>query len=303
MAFRITQGILVQRALYNLQNQNRRLFDLQTQLATGQRVNKPSDDPVDARRAINTRATMARYQQYLENITNARPRLEESATAIQTALDNLQRARELTLQGANGTSDQDALNALAEEVNQLLESYVTTANHQSGNLYVFGGTRTQTPPFEVTRDVNGDITAVTYQGNSERIPVTIGDGAQVFSNEPGSTVFQSAQDAFQTLIDIRNNMLAGDRTSLQNQRLAELDTIRIQLGQAQARIGSTQNRLTDAEAELEDFDVQLRQLLSDSIDADLAEVVINLNAQSNAFQAALQAAADVIQPSLLDFLR
>jgi flagellar hook-associated protein 3 FlgL len=155
----------------------------------------------------------------------------------------------------------------------------------------------------VTRDVNGDITAVTYQGNSERIPVTIGDGAQVFSNEPGSTVFQSAQDAFQTLIDIRNNMLAGDRTSLQNQRLAELDTIRIQLGQAQARIGSTQNRLTDAEAELEDFDVQLRQLLSDSIDADLAEVVINLNAQSNAFQAALQAAADVIQPSLLDFLR
>lgn len=303
MAFRITQGILVQRALYNLQNQNRRLFDLQTQLATGQRVNKPSDDPIDARRAINTRATMAKYQQYLENITNARPRLEESATAIRTALENLQRARELTLQGANGTSDQNALNALAEEINQLLESYLTTANHQSGNLYIFAGTRTQTPPFEATRDVNGNITAVTYQGDSERIPVAIGDGAQVFSNEPGSGVFLSAQSAFQTLIDIRDNMLAGDRASLQNQRLTELETIRIQLGQAQARIGATQNRLTDAEAELEDFDIQLRQLLSDTIDADLADVVINLNAQSNAFQAALQAAADVIQPSLLDFLR
>ncbi|MCC6696285.1 MAG: flagellar hook-associated protein FlgL [Candidatus Hydrogenedentes bacterium] len=300
---RVTQGILAQRALTNIQNQSRRILELQTQLSTGLRVNAPSDNPIDARRAINTRATIAKNEQYLENISTIGPRLEETVTAIQTMSDNLLRARELTLQGANGTNDQTSLDALAEEINQILEAAVNTANHQTGSLYIFGGTRTTTPAFDVTRDVNGDITAVTYQGNTEDIEIAVGDGIKVTTNEPGSTVFQSSQDIFQTLIDIRDNLLSGDQASLQDARLTELETARQQLSQAMSRVGAVQNRLERTELELEDFQIQLEELLSDSIDADFADVVINLNAQSNAFQAALSAAAQVIQPSLLDFIR
>ncbi len=299
---RVTQGIIAQRALTNIQNQSRRILDLQTQLSTGLRVNSPSDNPIDARRAINTRTTIAKNEQYLRNISVVSPRLEETVTAIQTMTDNLLRARELTLQGANGTNDQVALDAIAEEINQILEAAVNTANHQTGNLYIFGGTRTTTQPFDVTRDVNGDITAVTYQGNTEPILVSVSDGLTVPTNEVGSTVFQGSQDIFQTLIDIRDNLLAGDQGSLQNARLTELETARQQLSQAQSRVGAVQNRLDRTETEIEDFQVQLEELLSDSIDADFAEVIINLNSQSNAFQAALSAGARVIQPSLLDFL-
>lgn len=300
---RVTSQILVQRALANLRYQSNRIVDLQTQLSSGLRVNSPSDDPIDARRAINARATIAKNEQYVQNIASAGPRLEETVTSLQTLTDNLLRARELTLRGANGTNDQNALNILAEEINQILEGAVNTANHQTGNAYIFGGTRTTQPPFQVTRNINGDITSVSYVGNTESIAVTIGDGIDVVTNEPGSRVFQSGQDLFQTLIDIRDNLRAGDQASLQNARLAELDAIRQQLGQGIARVGAVQNRFTAAEAELEDFQIQLRQLLSDSIDADFAEVVLNLNAQSNAFQAALNAASRVIQPSLLDFIR
>ncbi|MCC6487102.1 MAG: flagellar hook-associated protein FlgL [Candidatus Hydrogenedentes bacterium] len=300
---RVTQGILAQRALTNIQNQSRRILELQTQLSTGLRVNTPSDKPIDARRAINTRASIAKNEQYLENISTVSPRLEETVTAIQTMSDNLLRARELTLQGANGTNDQTSLDALAEEINQILEAAVNTANHQTGSLYIFGGTRTTTPAFDVTRDANGDITAVTYQGNTEDIEIAVGDGITVTTNEPGSTVFQGSQDIFQTLIDIRDNLLSGDQASLQDARLTELETERQQLSQAMSRVGAVQNRLERTELELEDFQIQLEELLSDSIDADFAEVVISLNAQSNAFQAALSAAAQVIQPSLLDFIR
>jgi flagellar hook-associated protein 3 FlgL len=115
-------------------------------------------------------------------------------------------------------------------------------------------------------------------------------------------VFQSSQDIFQTLIGIRDDLLAGDQSSLQNARLTELDVAREQFSQAQSRVGAVQNRLDRTELEIEDFQVQLQELLSDSIDADFAEVLINLNAQSNAFQAALSAAARAIQPSLLDFI-
>lgn len=300
---RVTSQMLVQRALANLRYQSNRIVDLQTQLSSGLRVNSPSDDPIDARRAINARAAIAKNEQYVQNIASAGPRLEETATSLQTLTDNLLRARELTLRGANGTNGQNALNILAEEINQILEGAVNTANHQTGNAYIFGGTRTTQAPFQVTRNANGDIISVSYAGNAESIAVTIGDGIDVVTNEPGSRVFQSGQDLFQTLIDIRDNLRAGDQASLQNARLAELDTVRQQLGQGIARVGAVQNRFTAAEAELEDFQIQLRQLLSDSIDADFADVVLNLNAQSNAFQAALNAASRVIQPSLLDFIR
>jgi flagellar hook-associated protein 3 FlgL len=300
---RVTQGIIAQRMLNNLQNQSQRILDLQTQLATGLRVNSPSDSPIDARRAINTRSTITKNEQYLRNISIVSPRLEETVTAIQTMSDNLLRARELTIQGANGTNDQVALDAIAEEINQILEAAVNTANHQTGSLYIFGGTRTNTLPYDVTRDANGNITAVTYQGNAEKILVNVGDGLTVPTNEAGSTVFQSSQDIFQVLIDIRDNLFAGDRGNLQNARLTELESARQQLSQAQSRVGAIQNRLARTETEIEDFQVQLQELLSDSIDADFADVMINLNMQSNAFQAALSAGARIIQPSLLDFIR
>ncbi|MBM3290709.1 MAG: flagellar hook-associated protein 3, partial [Candidatus Hydrogenedentes bacterium] len=299
----VTSQILVQRALANLRYQSNRIVDLQTQLASGLRVNSPSDDPIDARRAINARASIAKNEQYVQNIASAGPRLEETVTSLQTLTENILRARELTLRGANGTNDQRALDIIAEEINQILEGAVNTANHQTGSAYIFGGTRTTQPPFEVTRNASGDITAVTYVGNDEDIRASIGDGIDVVINEPGSDVFQSSQDVFQTIIGIRDDLLAGNQTSLQTVRLGELETIRQQLGQGIARVGAVQNRFTAAEAELDDFRIQLQQLLSDSIDADFADVVLNLNAQSNAFQAALNAASRVIQPSLLDFIR
>ncbi|MDZ4858825.1 MAG: flagellar hook-associated protein FlgL [Candidatus Hydrogenedentes bacterium] len=300
---RVTSQILVWRALSNLRNQSGRIVDLQTQLASGLRVNSPSDDPIDARRAINSRATIAKNEQYVQNIASAGPRLEETVTSLQTVTENLLRTRELTLRGANGTNGQSSLDILAEEINQILEGVVSTANHQTGNAYIFGGTRTTQPPFEVTRDANGDITAVSYVGNTDDINANIGDGVQVVTNEPGSAVFQSAEDIFQTMIDIRNDMLAGDQASLQNARIGQLETLRNQIGQGISRVGAVQNRLEAAAGELEDFQLQLQQVLSDSIDADFADVVLNLNAQSNAYQAALNAASRVIQPSLLDFIQ
>ena len=50
-AMRVTTQLLVDRSVRNINNQTNRLLTLQEQLATGLRVNRPSDDPIDARRA------------------------------------------------------------------------------------------------------------------------------------------------------------------------------------------------------------------------------------------------------------
>ena len=299
---RVTQGMIVARSLSDLNRQTRRLLELQEQLATGLKVNSPSDDPLAARRAVNIRSVIAKQEQYVMNISSAGPLLEESSTSLQTVVSVLQRANELALQGANGTSSQTQMNELAIEVNQLIEATLTEANHQTNGRYVFGGTRTLDAPFVAVRDAEGQITAVTYQGNDEAIEIGVTAGISVQINETGQHAFLSGQDVFQTLIDIRDNLLSGDKTSLQTDRLTELADAQDQLLISMAAMGATQNRLETLTTNTEASVDQLRVTLSDNIDADYAETVVNLNAQSNAYRAALEAAARVIQPSLLDFI-
>lgn len=300
-AIRITQGLLVTRTLSNLNSQLRRIAVLQEQLSTGFRVNRPSDDPIDARRAINIRTLIGQSEQFLSNITDASPVLNETVSQLQQAVEIIHRANELTLRGANGTNAAQ-LDVIALEVNQLLESFVVTSNHQTNGRFIFGGTRTLAEPFTVTR-VGGDITAVTYNGNAERIQVAISEGALVPMNEPGSLAFQNTVDIFQTLIDIRDNLLAGNQADLQNVRLDELDQALDQLLISEARVGAIQNRLDRVTVNTETFIVQLRTLLSEKIEADFADTIVNLTSQQNAFEAALNAAGRVFQPSLLDFVR
>lgn len=307
-ALRVTQGILVQRTLLNIHDQQRDLLDLQTQLASGLRVNAPSDDPIDSRRAVNTRNTITKTEQYLANLNSGEIVLRESATTMQTVHELIARCHELTIQGANSTYAQEQLDAIAQEIDQLLENLLDTSNHQTADRYIFGGTRTKAEPFVATRDANGTITAVTYEGNSEYIEIGTGDGQRIAINEPGGVIFGrpvsgASASMFEMMINIRDDLLAGNQGDLGNIRLDELDQARKNLGQALARVGSRQNRAERAVIELDDFVLSNQELLSDSIDADFADTIVNLNSQSNAFQAALSAGARVIQPSLLDFVR
>ncbi len=301
-ALRITQTGITSRVLNNIQSQTRELFGLQEQLSTGLRVNSPSDDPIDARRAINTRSILAQNEQFLRNISNSSAFIDETVSSVQNVQSIYQRTRELTLQGANGTNGQPQLDAIAEEINQLLETAVSEGNHITAGRYIFGGTRTSIPPYSVTRNAQNQIDTVTYEGNDEHYSIAVGPSASITVNEPGADVFQSAQDQFQTLIDIRDNLLSGNTAGLQTQ-LAELDTIDRQLGQGIARLGAIQNRASRIDEDLNDFNFQLQSLLSTQVEVDYTEVIIKFETQQNAYQAALNAGARVMQNSLIDFLR
>lgn len=299
---RVTQNILTQRALTNLRDQNRRILDLQTQLATGRRINAPSEGPLAARLGVGTRREIQSNEQYLENINTTAPFLQTTATTTQTVIDIFQRVRELTLQGANETNGPQQRRAIAEEVDQLLEQVFATANQVVNGRFLYGGTRTRQTPFEATRDANGQITGVNYRGNDGAIEVSAARGVTIRANETGQQVFLDNQDVFATLIGIRDDLLAGNTAALTNARLDEIRVVDEQILNSLARTGAAQNRLERIDNDTRDFNLQLAETLSNTLDADLAEVIIGLNAESNALQAALSGAARIIQPSLLNFL-
>lgn len=301
-AMRVTTRLLIDRSLRHINLQSSRILDLQEQLATGLRVNRPADDPIAARRAVNTRSWLEKNEQYLANITFVTPVVEETNSSIETALSYFNRAWELTVQGSNGTYSQTQLDNIALEINQTLEGIFNTANHETNGRYIFAGTRTSAPPYEATRDANGEITAVTYIGNTDAIHVAVSDLLNLQYNEPGTTVFSEHQDIFQTLIDVRDNLRAGDQAALGSLRLPEMEAVQEQLVSSLARVGSVQNRLERTTEEYENFNLQLEIHRSDMVDADFAEVMTELNAQTNAFQAALYAASQAIRPSLMNFV-
>lgn len=299
---RVTQGLLVQRSLNNLNQQLRRISVLQERLATGRRVNRPSDDPIAARRAINLRTLISKNEQFQSNINGIRPQLQETEAALSNIVDIVLRAMELTTQGANETLGQAQLDAIALEIDQLVEAAVLAGNHRTNGRSIFAGTQTLDDAFDVTR-VAGRITDVTFAGNDEIIEINISEGVRTLVNVTGTEAFLANVDVFDMLIGIRDDLEAGDQNSLRTVRLAELETAREQTLLAVSKIGAIQNRHERVSSDLQDFVIQLQIVLSEKIDADFAETVLGLSVAENAFTAALSATARVIQPSLLDFVR
>ena len=105
MAIRITQGTLYSRALFDMQRGLFRYSQLQTEVATGRRVNRPSDDPAAALRILPLRGDIRDLQQLSSNVSLAREaedELTESLDGIEAAIGTAERlvAQLQTLHGA-----------------------------------------------------------------------------------------------------------------------------------------------------------------------------------------------------------
>ena len=299
---RITPNLIADRTLVDINQQLARIAQYQERLATGLRVNRPSDDPIAASRAINARIELQKNARFTGNIQDLGPTLGDAENALHGITEVFHRAQELTVQAANGTNSQAQLDSIALEIDSLLESAFATANTRSNGRSIFAGTRTLSDAFGATR-VGGEITAVTYNGNNNLISVDIAAGSQVSANIPGSTAFQGTADIFQTLIGLRDDLRAGNRANVQNVRLGQVQASLVQSLFISARIGATQNRLDLVSNGLQDGDVRLQKLLSEKIEADYADTVLHLNIAQNSYTAALNAAGRVFESSLIDFLR
>ena len=302
---RTTQKMMTRRSLVNINHSETRVLKLQEQLATGQRVNSPSDDPLAARRAIDASSHVQKNTQYIANITTSSSYLTETESALTTVENILQRANELTLQGANDTYSQTDRAQNAIEINQLLENMLTESNHLTNDRFVFGGNRTRTQPFTATRNANSEITAVAYNGNDEKILVEANEDTLIPINETGEDIFlqtsAGTNNIFQTLINIRDHLRAGNTTALTTD-LTELKNERSQVEVAISRNGSIQNRMDQIEENLRSYNLQLASVKSDNIDADYAELTVQLNIEMNSLQGALSVGARILQSSLLDYL-
>jgi len=285
--------------LGNLNSSMERMSRYQNQLSTGKQFNLPSDDPIGVAQALSLKSVLRGIDQYKKNIGDALSWMDTSDSAMGDAVDALQSARETAVRGANDTYSQKDRDIMARDIEQLLDRLISVANTSFGGRYVFAGHRTTTEPFT---PVGSPITAVNYNGDIGSIEFEVQKGINVATNISGVDIFQGATDVFQTLINLRDHLLAGNTASI-GADMGALDDAMEQIQNNRSIIGARINRLEATEGRLTERSLSLMKLLSEKEDVDMAEVIMSLKMEENVYRAALSSGSMVIQPSLLDFIR
>ncbi|MDY6941663.1 MAG: flagellar hook-associated protein FlgL [Pseudomonadota bacterium] len=172
-----TQGILEQQV---------KLARIQLQVATGQRILSPSDDPAGATRLLSIDAGLDQIAQYDKNATLALNRLSSEESALNSVGNVLQRARELVVQALNGTQTSEDRELISAEIGQILDELVRVANSRDANgEYLFSGNISRTKPFQ-----RGPGGTFNYFGDQGQRFLSIGDNRQVAVGDSGAEVFQ-----------------------------------------------------------------------------------------------------------------
>jgi flagellar hook-associated protein 3 FlgL len=298
---RITTGMVQRNVLADLNRVNDSLTRTHMKISSGKEITRPSDDPFNAARALHRRESLEGTQQFQRNVDDARSWQEISEQALSKITDSVSRVKELLVQGGSETLDQAGRDGIKAEIDQLLEGIKQEANASIGGRYVFGGTKTDVPPYQAGAND-------AYQGNPDPIVRALGPGVSLPINVTGESFLGNGQASaddklLHVLRDISDHLAAGDTASLRGTDLTRLDSNLDQLLGVRAGNGALSNRLEAAGDRLDQIEETTTQELSEIEDADIAKTMIDFNSQSAAYQAALKAGANIIQPSLMDFLR
>ena len=293
---RITALMTSRNVLADINANSARLSKTQSQLASGKLLNKPSDNPSEVARAMQLRTDLEATQQFRQNASEATGWTDVTDSALKSVADVLMRVRELTIQAANGTAGPESHKAVAEELSSLIDTVKTAGNASYGGRYVFSGTRTDTRPYATggTDAYLGDENDVYRQiGPGVAVPVNI-DGREAIGDDDQGILF--------TMRTILQEVEDGDHTGIGAQ-LGALDTRLDELNAVRSKVGATSNRVEVASSRLAEYEGTTLQLLNNTESIDIAKTMIDFSTQQAAMQAGLRAGAQIVQVSLLDFLR
>jgi flagellar hook-associated protein 3 FlgL len=282
-----------------------RQFKLQNQATTGQSIQAPEDDPAGMAQALGLQAESSNVAQYAENISTLQNRSALVGNALQQLKTITDRVSELATQ-SDSLSSPDQLQANASETTQLIQQSVQVMNSKDGDQYLFGGTTSGQPPFVATTDANGNVTGVTYQGNTSVTENEIGQNSTVTVDVPGENNSGSGPrgligdsrygaDLFNHMISLQNHLLAGDTAAINTIDQPALTKDEDNLIYQVSGNGAVQSRLEVAAAMASTQQTSLTNSLSTVAGADLTQTLTQLSQAQNAYQIALQSSSTIMQ--------
>lgn len=299
---RVTQSMISNNMLKNLNKSYAELDKYFNQLNTGKKINRPSDDPVAAMNGMGYRTELSKVGQYQRNTNELHNWFDNSDAALEQATSGLQRIRYLAVQASNGTYDEAERKNIAKEVEQIKADLIDVANTSVNGKYIFNGTDTDNPPIADT-DNDGQI---EFSFGTGKVNIEVSANTELTANIDGNTIFGDSgngEDLFAVIDKFIDKLENNNEDKDIDATIGELDKIIDNVVNARADLGARMNRLELVENRLEQQEVIATSTLSKNEDVNYAEAITNLITQQSLHRAALSSGSQIIQPTLLDFLR
>jgi flagellar hook-associated protein 3 FlgL len=301
---RITQRMMTERAIEYMDENLKRLYQLQEKVASGKEFQRPSDNPSGVTSALNLRSVLKMNTAYLDSAATTESWMSATDFALIQTNQLATRALNLTRQGMSDTLGAEQRNTLAAELDMVLQQVLSVANTNHQGNYIFGGFQTLNPPFNlVDTNSDGTLDTVVRNGDTGTINRLIGPNLTVVQNINGYNLFNDLMVAIMNARDaLRNN---GDPNQFNNLQsaIAALETQINNVNEALTTNGARQREVRLTKDRLEKSQIELKSLLSQKEDVNMTEAISYLQHQQTVYQTVLEVGKRAISAlSLFDLL-
>lgn len=301
---RVTDSLMSKNFLRNLSANTENVMKYQNQLSTLKEVSKPSDDPLKVSKILDLNNSIIQNDQYKTTINDAIQWTNVQDSALSSATESMQRIKTLIQSSANDTLSHTDRQANKAEIESEIRGTVDALNTNFGGRYVFAGMNTTEKPFEVT-SVDGEITGITYHdgvlddnasGNLSReiapgVLVELNTDGRNFMNEQNTEGTDNLGTFFSEVL----TALDSDNTEKLSSLLGRADQEIENIVSNRAKTGSIYNRLNATLERNDSEKLNLKTMLSENQDIDLAEKYMEYTMESTAYQAALSMGTKILQ--------
>nr|WP_318382040.1 flagellar hook-associated protein FlgL [uncultured Enterobacter sp.] len=311
---RISTQMMYEQNMRGITNSQSKWLAYGEQMSTGQRVNRPSDDPIAASQAVVLSQAQAQNNQYSLARTFATQKVSLEENVLGQVTTAVQSAQSKIVNASNDSLSDDDRASLATDLQGIRDQLMNLANSTDGNgRYIFGGYKTATAPFDQTTGAySGGTDAITQQVDAARTMVIAHTGNAVFDTltsnaqkEPDGTPSETSLfKMLDTAIAALNTPVSGDETAKETAQAAVDKTSRglsnslNNVLSVRAELGTQLNELDNLDSLGSDRTLSQAQQMSDLVDVDWSAAISSYTMQQTALQASYKAFSDMQGMSL-----
>lgn len=307
---RVTTRLMSSSYLRNLNRQTTKVQKYQHQLSSLKEVSKPSDDPLTVFKIMDLNNSIVQNDNYLTTIDDAIDWTNVQDSALSQATNALGRISTLIQSAANGTMAEEDRKAVKYNVEGEIAAFVDALNTNFGGRYVFGGMETTATPFEIVRDENTDaISGIKYNGDNSTLPREVSPGVTVNLLTDGNKLVAVEGDAPFELNDFFTEVLTTldsndpeELKKLGGDLLKQSNSAYNNIVDKRSEVGAVFNRLEAAKSRNETESLNLKSMLSNKEDIDLAEKYMEYSMEMIAYESSLQMGTRILQTNILNYM-
>ncbi len=297
---RVTDRTIQSSFLYNLNDIKSRLSEKQVQITTGQKINKPSDDPSGT-------ARLFRLNKQIEDLKTFQNNIDEGLSFVNNTILNLEtiqaQSQDILTKLTEATNSAVAQADYAPKIEAAINIILDAANAKYADKYIFSGTDYSTKPYDW--NAGGTAIETLSTGIDESRSIRISSTTTQKMNITGFELFGEVAnppgtDIFNRLIDIKTRLENGEMPTTSD--IEAVDEFNTNVINKLSIAGNYYNRMQDMQTLLENQALDLNTLLAKEQEVDLSKAIMEMNNLQISMDRAIEVSSTILPKTLLDYL-